>query len=71
MGHGVTFAGDFASHPLRAGDVSSGTPVPDTTSPIMSTDTGTMASFTFPNAGKFGYYCNFHEPGMAGAIFVQ
>jgi plastocyanin len=68
-GHDVKFSGDFASHPLRPGTVDPVTP--DANSPIKNTDTGTSATFTFTTAGTFGYYCSFHQPGMAGAIFVQ
>jgi plastocyanin len=51
--------------------MSGSSPTPDPTSPITSTNTGTTAMFTFPDAGTFGYYCNVHQPGMAGVVFVQ
>jgi plastocyanin len=65
----VTWSGDFSSHPLTPGvngtEDTSGTP-------ITPTSTGMMATFTFPNAGTFGYYCQFHQSlGMEGAVFVQ
>ncbi len=71
-GQMVTFKGSFASHPLRAGVVSNGTATPAPTSPILSTSTGSMATFSFPAAGAFPYYCNAHYgSGMIGAIYVD
>lgn len=68
----VSFSGDFSFHPLRGGQVVGMTLMPDATSPIQPTDAGMAATFTFPSAGDFGFYCNFHGPfGMAGAVFVQ
>jgi plastocyanin len=32
---------------------------------------GSSATFTMSPAGTYPYYCNFHKPGMAGAIFVE
>jgi plastocyanin len=64
----VKWSGAFSSHPLVGGQ--DGTP--DATSPITATATGTEATFTFPNAGTFPYYCQFHQAsGMEGAVFVQ
>jgi plastocyanin len=65
----VTWSGDFSSHPLTPGING----VEDTTgTPIMATMTGMSASFTFPNAGTFPYYCAVHFSfGMEGAVFVQ
>ena len=72
VGQAVTFSGDFASHPLRAGVVVGGVPQPQPGGPIVSTDTGTTASFTFPAAGVFPYYCNLHGGGgMNGVVYVQ
>ena len=71
IAHGstVTFNGAFASHPLSGGI--GGTK--DATSPITETNTGTTATFTFPTAGTYGFFCEFHvtSAGMEGAIFVQ
>jgi plastocyanin len=68
-------ASSFASHPLRGGVVvTSVSMTVDPTSPITPTDTGTTAvSFTFPTAGTFGFFCNFHgaSAGMKGAVFVD
>lgn len=67
-GNAVKFDGSFASHPLSGGQ--DGTM--DATSPITHTTTGTTATFTFPNAGTFPYFCDFHfSSGMEGAIFVE
>jgi plastocyanin len=73
-GQTVTFSADsgstFASHPLRPGDASTMTTQPGT--PITDTDTGTTVTFTFPDAGTWGYYCLFHATsGMAGAVYVD
>ena len=36
------------------------------------TATGMSASFTFPTAGTFGFFCEFHfGSGMKGAVFVE
>lgn len=52
----VTFSGSFETHPLKPsakrGD--------KTGNPIMSTMTGSMASFMFPTAGYFAYFCGVH-----------
>lgn len=67
-GSSVKFSGDFSSHPLTGGVDGTADP----TSPIADTETGTSATFTFPDAGSFGYYCKFHVgSGMKGAVFVQ
>jgi plastocyanin len=67
----VKFTGMFASHPLspslQRGD--------KTDNPIKETKTGTEASFTFPKAGNFAYFCEFHGAGdgnmfMVGNIWV-
>lgn len=71
-GTSVTFSSTFASHPLVGGEVVNGTKTPDASSPITTTNTGTEATFTFPNAGTFGYYCDIHAAsGMSGAIIVE
>jgi plastocyanin len=56
----VTWNGTFADHPLT----------PDGTGPIVTTSTGTTASFTFATAGSFGFHCAVHPTMMLGAIFV-
>ena len=67
----VTFTGDFATHPLTP-SVSRTNPGPN---PIVSTDTGTTASFTFNTSGMFGYFClqhgNDEGVAMAGMIWVE
>lgn len=72
VGQAVTFSGAFASHPLRAGVVVGGVLMPQPGGPIVSTDTGTTATFTFPATGVFPYYCNVHgASGMTGVVYVQ
>lgn len=67
----VTFSGSFGAHPLAAGAIAGGTVTPDPTSPIQSTTAGTTATFSFPTAGTFPYYCTAHfGGGMYGTIFV-
>ncbi len=72
-GQTVTFDADsgstFANHPLRPGD--GATRTTQTGTPITNVDTGTTMTFTFPDPGTWGYYCNFHAPSMAGAIYVD
>lgn len=71
-GTNVKFVSAFASHPLVGGAVADGAKVPDGTSPITPTSTGTEATFTLANAGTFPYYCDLHAlSGMTGAIFVE
>ena len=71
-GASVKFVSSFASHPLVGGTVESGAKVPDASSPITTTSSGTQATFAFPNAGAYGYYCEFHAlMGMDGAVFVE
>ena len=64
----VTWSGTF-SHPLLPSN--RGT----SGNPITSTSTGTTKMFTFPNAGFFPYYCQFHGDNaganMAGVIWVE
>jgi plastocyanin len=67
-GSSLTFNGSFSSHPLSGGLDGSA----DASSPITHTTTGSTATFPFPNAGTFGFYCDFHfGSGMEGAVFVQ
>lgn len=70
-GNKVMFMGDLAAHPLRAGEIKDGTPAPDASSPIKSTNAGMMVTFAFPTAGAYPYYCNVNEPSMAGVVFVE
>jgi plastocyanin len=70
----VTWAGDFAAHPLQAGRVNPTTEhaTVSTTSPIHQRKSGTRATFEFSGAGTFGYYCERHyKLGMKGAVFVE
>jgi plastocyanin len=67
----VMFMGDLSSHPLRAGQITAGMPVPDTMSPILSKDSGMMATFKFPKAGTYGYYSTVDQSSMVGAVVVE
>lgn len=71
-GASVKFVSSFAAHPLVGGAVVDGAKVPDPGSPITMTNAGMEATFVFPAAGDFGYYCDIHAlGGMTGAIFVE
>lgn len=65
-GSSVTFTGSFLNHPLEpAGG--------DEPNPITKTDADQPDNklvVTFPNAGSFGYRCEFHPTSMYGAIRV-
>ncbi len=69
----VTFAGDFSLHPLAAGSIDASSMMhPDSSSPIKSTSTGMSKTFTFPDSGTFGYFCENHfSVGMDGAVVVE
>ena len=70
-GQTVTWSGDFSFHPLRAGLIVDGMPTGQAGNPIPPTSNGVSVSATFPAAGTFGFYCNFHWPnGMKGAVYV-
>ena len=62
-GQSVTWTGAFESHPFAAFGGA-------TASPIPSTSTGTTLTVAFPNAGEYGFHCEFHPEAMAGAILV-
>ncbi len=62
VGQTLTWTGSFSAHPL----------VPeggDSPNPIQPTSTGTDMSFTFGNAGTFGFGCGIHST-MSGAVLV-
>jgi plastocyanin len=66
VGSSVTFAGSFANHPLGPSPgAPANTPIPSQTD---DTDGGTL-TFTVPNAGTFGFECQFHA-SMFGALQV-
>jgi plastocyanin len=69
-GTDITFEGTFSMHPLVGGDVGP-PPVPDSASPIKATNGGNAVTFTMDLAGAFPYYCEYHLPSMAGAVFVE
>jgi plastocyanin len=71
-GTAVTWNSDFMSHPLVGGTIMGVTKTPDPASPIKKTTSGTMATFMFPKAGVYGFYCDVHGlAGMNGAVFVE
>lgn len=71
-GTAVTFEGDFAAHPIVGGTTTAGAPPePDPTSPIKQTMAGSSVTFTMDSAGTYPYYCEYHLPTMAGAVFVE
>jgi plastocyanin len=66
----VKFDMNLEIHPLKKSTMRS-----DADNPIVDTATGTMATFTFPKSGFFGFYCNLHGAtdtgtGMAGVVWV-
>jgi plastocyanin len=68
----VTFSGDLGNHPL-APSAARGTL---TGNPITVTSAGFTASFTFPDAGFWAYYCmvhgsDFDGQDMAGVVWVK
>src|SRR5262245_21937690 len=67
----VTFSGEFGLHPLVPSTMRGTT----SGNPILSTPTGTSASFTFPDAGFYAYFCSFHGTddglSMAGVVWVR
>ena len=63
VGQSVTWNVDLAAHPLAA---SGG----NTPSPIAETLSGTSVTFTFSDAGTFGYHCLAHPSIMFGAVLV-
>lgn len=71
-GDTVKFAGAFLSHPLAAGFTEGGPPVADPGSPIVTTSSGTEATFTFAAAGVDPFYCqnHFSFTSMYGTVFV-
>jgi len=72
VGDSVTWSGDFAIHPLRGGYYDGSMLVPDASSPIDATNTGMELTTTFPAAGVYPFYCDFHGAfGMTGAVKVE
>jgi plastocyanin len=77
-GSTVTFSGNFGVHPLVPSAMRGNTTNNPITLVPFNPDGGTMAnaSFTFPTAGFYAYYCAEHGSsdtgaGMAGVIWVQ
>ena len=71
-GQMVTFRSDFLAHPLVGGVLAGGGGTPDPGSPIASTSSGAEATFTFPTAGVYPYYCVTHAADlMGGVVYVE
>lgn len=69
-GTDVNFVGMFSSHPTVGG--LAGPPgVPDSASPIKQTMSGSSVTFTMDTVGTYPFYCEYHTPSMAGAVFVE
>ena len=72
VGTTVTFAGDFAAHPLMPGRIDAGEVIAGDTNPLTPTAGGLEAKFPMTQTGGFGYFCDRHvAEAMAGAIFVE
>jgi plastocyanin len=72
-GQTVTFRGDFSQHPLAPGSSPSARVTGSTNNPIPRRET-TQAdvTITFPAAGSFPYFCEYHYAGgMAGVVRVR
>lgn len=70
----VAFKGVFTAHPLRPGTAPSRSadPAGSAGNPITATDTGTIATFAFPESGTYPYYCdNHHASGQIGVVYVE
>ena len=71
-GQSLTFAADFATHPLAPG-VAPGHPGTSTTpTPIAAQSSGTTYTVTFPDPGDYAYHCtvHYHSSGMYGVVRV-
>lgn len=72
-GRTVRWLGDFTFHPLRPGLIMGGGTQSQSGNPIPTVNSGTTSGqISFPNAGAWGYYCNFHwlTDAMYGAVIV-
>jgi plastocyanin len=72
-GQTVSFSGAFEEHPLVGGEVVGFDAIPDPSSPITPTSTGTMKGVLFEDGGVYPFYCDFHgvTQGMVGAVLVN
>ncbi|MBX3262385.1 MAG: hypothetical protein KF782_22080 [Labilithrix sp.] len=66
VGASVTFSGGFRQHPLQAAGGDSPNPIPY----VAEDQPDDRLVVTMPNAGTFGYECEFHPVQMFGAIRV-
>ncbi len=65
-GASVTFSGSFRQHPLQAAGGDSPSPIPY----VADDQPGDQVVVTMPDAGTFGYECEYHPVQMFGAIRV-
>ena len=71
-GQSVMFSGSFSAHPLQPGVAPSSSGSGSGNNPIAATSTGNTATFIFPTAGTYPYYCSVHQGvGMYGAVQVR
>jgi plastocyanin len=72
-GETVTFSGAFAEHPLVGGEIMGFDAVPDPSSPITPTSSGSTKDVLFESGGTYPFYCDFHgvTQGMVGAVLVN
>jgi len=71
-GQTVTFLGDLNAHPLAPGSSPSALDVGTAGNPITRIAAGTMTRVTFPRAGVFPYFCEYHYAGgMVGVVRVR
>ena len=66
VGASVTFSGGFRQHPLQAAGGDSPNPIPY----VADDQPDDKLVVVMPNAGTFGYECEFHPKQMFGAIRV-
>lgn len=74
-GQSVMFFGNgatFDQHPMSGGTIVNNTKMPDPTSPIKPTKTGSTVTFLFSKSSVYGFYCDTHYmAGMKGAVYVE
>lgn len=66
VGASVTFTGSFKQHPLQAAGGDTPNPIPY----VADDQPDAKLVVVMPNAGTFGYECEFHPVQMFGAIRV-
>jgi len=69
-GQAVTFQGNFNTHPMSPGTVEGSGESLNT--PVQKRGTGSDPyQVTFPTAGLYPYYCDYHRPTMIGVVRVK